>query len=152
MDLQQNPWLILLETLLPPGFGCLFPSRNLGSFQLLFQINFLPLTLSSPSGFLIMWRLLYLMVLLSSLGLFIYFFSLLFSLIAFPLPCPPGHWSIFLLPLVYYLFHLCIFNFNYGVLHLWFFVEGVIEVLHSFLEPSEYLYDHYFKFPLRPLL
>ena len=117
-----------------------------------------PFSLSSTSGKPIMQMLLHLMILLSYLNVFsffIIFFLFPVQLDCFPLLCPPGHWFVLLLFLVYYVFHPVFLIVNW-VLHLWFFfnvfylfVEDLTEVLHSFLKSSGYLYDHYFRFSIR---
>lgn len=103
-----------------------------------------------------MWMLLHLMALLNTLYLFSFFIFLFpIQLDCFPLLHSPCHWSILPLSTVHYLFHLVCFYFK--VLRssplkcsfvFFYFVMGITEVLHFFLQSSESLNDHYFKFSM----
>ena len=112
--------LILLEDLCALWIlnFCFFP-QIWEVFQIHFKCifsNTFSATLSlSSSRIPVMWVLLYWMVSLSSLYLFSFFiFVFLFAvqLDWFTLLCSPGHWSVLLFPLVYYLFHLVYFKFQ----------------------------------------
>ena len=68
----------------------------------------------------------------------------------FPLFFLPGHWFILLIPLVVFIpssvFLISFAFFISDWFFLFLFVNGLIEVLHTFLKSSEYLYDHYFMY------
>ena len=113
-----------------PGFGCLFPSPDKGSFQPLFlQISFLPFSLFSHSGTLIMQILVWLMLFQRFLKL-TSFFKILFSFCCSdwaisPLPCLPDCRSIFLHHLSCCWFYLVYFYFSYCILQLWLVLFNV---------------------------
>ena len=112
---------------------------------------------SSSSEITIIWILLCLMQLLSSLRLYsiwIIFFPLLCSALLLLLFCHPGCSFIPLLHIAWHFFHPVYFLFH--LLCSWFLmllfklcVKGLTDALHYFTQSSEYLYDNYFKFSVR---
>ena len=124
---------------------------------IILQIRFLPLSLSSSSGTLIMQICVHLMISLKLSSLyFILFLGGGGPLIGWiPLPCLKVHWS--LLPLHLDCCWTPLFNFSVQLLYfsaLWFLfgtflcflsLEIFILFMHCSVDLSEHLYDHYFE-------
>lgn len=85
----------------------------------------------------------------------LFIFSLLFSLIIFhcyvsgSLTCSSASFSLLFIPLSMFL--ILFLNPFISLLFL-ICVNGLTDVLYSFLKSSEYSYDHYFKFSIRHVL